>query len=548
MKLVNYDNFSEEQQLNEGILGNIFGPVIRFFKRKFGQNAWVHYALYMEKKGMLIGKNGQPMVELIYPDSYITGLKGAKSLTVKEIEDEMKSKFKEGEKLKKDDNIDDVDDISNFSNKKLESKIQEEIRLIEEAFVTLQYPIENGETEIVRNVDVSQLVERVKRVYKMNLLRAGRHEADKYSEDSKHQRKKTHALFIWGAPGIGKTEILHQVANQLDIFVQEWHLSQIEPTDFRGVPKVENILGGNDPKDDRTVSKLPAIFPTSDGNGKGGIMFFDEMNRAPSMVLSASLALALSGKFGNYRLPPRWIVIAAGNRPSDIQTTQLTDDPILWNRFAHVNYAPDVEKDWLPFASSQPHINPDLIAFLKFYRQYYHQLDTESKRANWPSPRTWEMASTEEYHERKENWNNPLPIDEIRDIYTDLVGKEAAIQFIAYLKLKEFYDEPYVKDVYEKGAAAKDLPSRPDQARAAAASIAFYKKGKKITPKELKNVYDFVLSENKKENIGGNTFEVLMSLINLFNWEHRSYIKSDDAYTKIYWDFMREFTKGLSQQ
>ena len=526
-----YDNFSEEYKLesmlNESILGNVWGAIVNFFKRKFGQHAWLHYAIYLDKKGQL----PQSKVELIYPPSYISGV-NSKSLSVKELEDEMKAKFKDGKKVDLDKDDDDI---------------ESEIKSIEEAFVTLQYPIEAGstDTEIVRNVNVKELVKRIIRVYKMNELRAGRHQAENYEETSKHSRKKTHALFIWGAPGIGKTEILHQVAKQLDIFVQEWHLSQIEPTDFRGVPKVENVLGSDDPKDERTVSKLPAIFPTSDGpNGKGGIMFFDELNRAPEMVLSASLALALSGKHGDYRLPPRWIVIAAGNRPSDIVSTQLTDDPILWNRFAHVNYAPSVEKDWLPFAQSTKHINPDLIAFLKFYKQYYHMLDPESKRANWPSPRTWEMGSEEEYFERKEDWNNKLSYDQIRDIYTDAVGKDAAIAFVEYLKLKEFYDEKDVQDVYEKGAKAKGLPPKVDRARAAAASIAFYKKGEKLTEKELQNVVDFIGKETKEENAGGNTMEVLFALWSLFKSQHK-YIEKDDPYKKIYWDFLKEFTKGL---
>ena len=303
-----YDNFSEEYKLesmlNESILGNVWGAIVNFFKRKFGQHAWLHYALYLEKNGLLMGKNGQPKVELIYPPNYG---KGGKVLSVEELEQEMKGKFKEGEKIKPEVAEDDLSQFSKFTTEELMNKIEEEVKLIEEAFVSLQYPIEGEETEIVRNVNVNQLVSRIIRVYKMNLLRAGRHQTDKYEETSKHQRKKTHALFIWGAPGIGKTEILHQVARELDVLVQEWHLSQIEPTDFRGVPKVENVIKGSvDTKDERTVSKLPAIFPTSDGeNGKGGIMFFDELNRAPEMVLSASLALALSGKFGDYRLPPR---------------------------------------------------------------------------------------------------------------------------------------------------------------------------------------------------------------------------------------------------
>ena len=366
----------------------------------------------------------------------------------------MKGKFKDHEKVQSEEDIENKDIAnklkskvmkSDFSDKEKEMSDEELEKAVDEAYAPLTWPLEPGETEeVVRNVDVGKLKKRIERVYKMNLLRAERHKKDNYSEDSKFIRKKTHALFIWGAPGVGKTEILHQVAKAFDLVVQEWHLSQIEPTDFRGVPKIENIKGTDDPKDERTVSKLPAIFPTSDGlNGNGGIMFFDELNRAPEMVLSASLSLALSGRHGQYELPPHWIVIAAGNRPDDIPG-RLIDDKILWNRFHHLNYKPEVE-EWAEYSKTLPYMNPDLIEFLSkkdksgrnIYGEYYHQLSPEKPNPNWPSPRTWEMASEEEYFERGEDWNNRLSRDEIKDIYQDLVGYKAASAFADFAEQQE---------------------------------------------------------------------------------------------------------------
>jgi len=146
--------------------------------------------------------------------------------------------------------------------------------LITEDVIDLEHPDPN-----IRNVDVPALRKKIRRVFDMNMKRV----------NDKKPRKKNHALFIWGAPGIGKTEILHQVAEENDAVVIEWHLSQIEPTDFRGIPKIENPGNTGDPKDERTVVKLPELFPDSDTQ-QPGIMFFDEMNRAPQMVLSAALS------------------------------------------------------------------------------------------------------------------------------------------------------------------------------------------------------------------------------------------------------------------
>lgn len=545
MKIVkDYNDFSDSYRLNENFLKKIWVGVIDYFNRNFGKNSWIYYSIYLEQKGELINKkSNKPMVELIYPSRYLENLK--KKMKSFDIEGEMKSKFKDNEKIDKEDENDISDRISrkfasdSFSEKEKESDIQESVKL-NEINATLTYPLgDSGEKEIVRNVNVSELKKRIERVYKMNLLRANRHEKEEYSEDSKFVRKKTHAVFIWGAPGIGKTEILHQVADSFDLFVQEWHLSQIEPTDFRGVPKVENIVKGSvDPKDERTVSKLPAIFPTNDGNGNGGIMFFDEMNRAPEMVLSASLALALSGKFGEYELPPRWIVIAAGNRPTDITSVQLTDDPILWNRFGHVNYVPEVD-DWVKWAKTVPFINPDLVEFLQFHKQFFHKYDPESKRANWPSPRTWAMASEVEYYDlRDENWDNKISEKALKDHYTEAVGLDAAVDFIAYLKLKSYYSEKDIKDVYEKGAAAKKPPTRLDEARAVALAIAYWKREDKLNLTEMKNVLNYALS---LPNVESRT-----SLASCLKNAH-PYIKTDEPFKTEYYKFLKEWHIKLGE-
>ena len=553
MKIVkNYNDFSNGYRLNENLLKNLWDKVVNYFNRNFGKNAWVYYAMYLQEKGELVNKkSNKVMVEIIVPPSYLENIKkGLKGVSGDNIESEMKGKFKDHEKVQSEEDIENKDIAnklkskvmkSNFSDKEKEMSDEELEKAVDEAYAPLTWPLEPGETEeVVRNVDVGKLKKRIERVYKMNLLRAERHKKDNYSEDSKFIRKKTHALFIWGAPGVGKTEILHQVAKAFDLVVQEWHLSQIEPTDFRGVPKIENIKGTDDPKDERTVSKLPAIFPTSDGlNGNGGIMFFDELNRAPEMVLSASLSLALSGKHGEYELPPRWIVIAAGNRPSDLQTSQqLTDDPILWNRFGHVNYAPAVE-DWVEWALGQPQINPDLVAFLQFHKQFFHRYDPESKRANWPSPRMWAMASEKEFFLRKESWNNKLSEKAIKDCYTDAVGLDAAIDFVEYLKLKEYYNEKDVQEVYDKGAAAKRPPTRQDQARAAACSIAFWVRDRKISLQEMKNVLDFSLS---LPNVESRT-----SLAVFLRLAH-PYIKTDEPYKTVYYDFLKKWHIKLTEE
>jgi hypothetical protein len=574
MKLIkNYNTFFENKLNEKNIFTNFFkkitSSIVNYFQRTFGKDAWLYYSLYLVKKDQIPkdGK-GDPVVEMIYPEGYLNGMKSKHVPTDEDIMSELKSKFNkepDSEEVVADKELSNrfqdigdekkIEDGKDLDEEELENEEDLEDNIVEhfyfsgydkineageaDRYAPLDFPTEKdagGEPiETVRNVDVDKLKSRIERVYKMNALRASRHGKEDYADSSQFQRKKTHALFIWGAPGIGKTEILHEVAKKLDLFVQEWHLATIEPTDFRGVPKVENIykhLGDTDPKNERTVSKLPAIFPTSDGNGNGGIMFFDELNRAPAMVLSASLSLALSGKHGEYRLPPRWIVIAAGNRPEDIaDRSKLTDDPILWNRFAHVNFSPKVT-DWVKWAITNPEMNPDLIAFLQFNKQFYHRYEVESKRQNWPSPRTWGMASEVEYDLRGRNWENTLPIQTVKEIYMDAVGRDAALYYTEYLALKAYYDNDDIRSVYEKGDKGKKLPENQYQARAAAVSIAFWKKSEKLTLQELKNILDFSWTIEEPEQR-----QTLVTYLRLVH----PYIKPDSPYKELYFEWVKKW-------
>jgi len=484
MKTVkNYGNFSEDYRLNENLLKKAWGAIFKFFQGKYKIGAWLFYALWLKKTGQL----PKEKVEIYSPADYDVP-------STKEVEMATESKM-----------------------------VTIGLTMINEEIVTLDHTDPN-----IRNVDVAELGEIITDIYNMNL--------DRVEEGRK--RTKNDALFIWGAPGIGKTEILNQVADKLGCVVIEFHLATIEPTDFRGVPKVENIKGSDNPLDERTVSKIPAIFPTDDGlNNTGGIMFFDELNRAKQMVLSAALPLALNGKVGTYELPPRWIVVAAGNRPEDIGGVATAIEPALGNRFAHVNYSPTLPS-WIDWAIKKKDINPDLIAFLQFNKQYFHKLDNEKETPNWPSPRTWEMASHKEFFKRGKNWANTMPLDRIQDIYTDLVGREAAVSFISYLKLKAYYNEKDVADVYTKGKAAKKPPKQLDQARAASASIAYFKKGEELTVKELTNVLDWALDLPDMES--------KTSMLSFFKQAHPE-VKEKEPWKTIWWDYIKKWHIGLKE-
>lgn len=481
MKTVkNYDNFSEEYRLNENLLTRAWAKVVNFFKEKYKKNAWVIYMNFLKKTNKMPAE-----YDFFDPQS-------------EEIPSE--------------------DDVT-LAIESISVKYNSEMN---EAVVDLK-------SDTLENIDAVQLQQVVKKIYNKNKRRV----------EKGIKRSMNDAVFIWGAPGIGKTSILKQVVKELDIKMVTWHLASTDPTDFRGVPTIESIVtGSKDPKDFRTVTKLPAVFPSNDcENGKGGILFFDELNQAPQMILSAALPIILEGELGEYSLPDMWIVVAAGNRQEDLGGGGTTFEAPLSNRFAHYNYAPDLITDFFPYIAKNPEMNPDLIPFLKFKPKYFHSLDTEKDVLGWPSPRAWELASSDEYFQRDESWNSrPLSDKDFMLCYAPRVGSEAANAFRAFLELKKFFNADDVQNVFEKGVA-RAMPIQLDQMWAASLSIAGYKKGEKLTEKELSNFFKYVsnMLTDKKTKDG---LEVATSLVAWINFIHTE-IKADDKLKKIYFDFIK---------
>lgn len=183
------------------------------------------------------------------------------------------------------------------------------------------------------------------------------------------------STMIWGPPGIGKSSIVAQMAEAHELGCIDLRLSQLAPTDLRGLPVAEN-----------GVSRwYPPEFLPRDG---AGILFLDELNLAPPAMQGMAQQLILDRQVGSYRVPAGWFIWAAGNRKEDMAAVYDMPSPLA-NRFLHLEVEPEFES-FKRYALTHG-VHEQITAFLAFRPDLLHRLIAQQNA--WPSPRSWVMAS-----------------------------------------------------------------------------------------------------------------------------------------------------------
>jgi hypothetical protein len=183
------------------------------------------------------------------------------------------------------------------------------------------------------------------------------------------------SVMMWGAPGIGKSSVVNKVARENEMDVIDVRLSQLAPTDIRGLPYVQEGIARFAP---------PNFLPQS---GRG-ILFLDEINLAPPAIQNVAMQLVLDRKVGDYTVPDGWYIIAAGNRVEDRAAVSQMPAP-LTNRFLHFTVEVDLNS-WKEYALTKG-VREEIISFLNFRPNLLHNFDKNA--IAWPSPRSWDFAS-----------------------------------------------------------------------------------------------------------------------------------------------------------
>ncbi len=215
-------------------------------------------------------------------------------------------------------------------------------------------------------------------------------------------------VFVWGSPGVGKSDVVRQVAESKQVALQDVRALLLDPVDLRGLPFLS--------PDKQAKWATPDFLPRE---GEG-ILFLDELNSATAMVQASCYQLVLDRKLGEYTLPDGWAIVAAGNRESDRGVTTRMPTP-LRNRFTHLQFEVDMQEwcEWGIRAS----IRPEVIAFVRFRPDLLSVFDRDANA--FPSPRSWAFVS-------KILNATPAPTIE-HELIAGTVGDGTATEFSAFL-------------------------------------------------------------------------------------------------------------------
>lgn len=256
--------------------------------------------------------------------------------------------------------------------------------------------------------------------------------------------KTRRPVFMWGQPGIGKSDGVFQAATDLangapviqyhDIATTDYdpensfglidvRLSQCEPVDIRGLPMPDTENG-------RTMWIPPDWLPHTGRTDlpKRGILFLDEANGAPQSVLAAAYQLVLDLRIGNYALMPGWSIVLAGNRMTDGGVTFKMPKPLA-NRMIHIDVECDMEEFTAWCADYNKRI--EVMAFIRFRPDLLNTFEEHVKKKldgeAFATPRTWSVAS--------DLVDAQPQFDVLMAMLNGTVGKGPAAEFVGFMQV-----------------------------------------------------------------------------------------------------------------
>lgn len=263
-------------------------------------------------------------------------------------------------------------------------------------------------------------------------------------------------VFLMGAPGIGKTAIMEQIAQELQIGLISYSMTHHTRQSALGLPFIvkKNYGGVEYSVSEYTMSEIIAsIYDLMEETGlKEGILFLDEINCVSETLAPSMLQFLQYKTFGRHCVPGGWIVVTAGN-PPEYNNSVRAFDIVTWDRLKRIDVSPDYEV-WKEYAYARG-IHPAITTYLDVKKDDFYEIETTVDGKSFVTARGWcDLSDMVKLYEQK-----GIPVTE-QLVVQYLQNKKIAKSFAVYYDLFKKYQSDYQIDKIMAGKAGKEIVKR----------------------------------------------------------------------------------------
>ncbi len=251
-------------------------------------------------------------------------------------------------------------------------------------------------------------------------------------------------VLLIGAPGIGKTQIMEQIARECRIGLVAYTITHHTRQSAVGLPFIqkEDFGGREYSVTEYTMSEIIAsVYRTIKETGnQEGILFIDEINCVSETLAPTMLQFLQCKTFGNQAVPQGWIIVAAGN-PPEYNKSVRDFDMVTLDRVRRMNVEPDYTV-WKQYARQQ-HVHPALLGYLQLRSQNFYRVQTDVDGMQFVTARGWEDLSN--LMDTYEELGLPVDVEVIQEF---IQHEDIARDVSAYLDLYQKYQDDYgIQDI-----------------------------------------------------------------------------------------------------
>ena len=233
---------------------------------------------------------------------------------------------------------------------------------------------------------------------------------------------------IEGSPGMGKSGIVHQIAQSYGLKLIDLRLSQCDPTDLLGFPTIGTHI---DPSKARAGYVPMSTFPLDNEDVpqgyNGWLLFLDEFNSASHAVQAAAYKVVLDRMVGQHKLHKNVAIVCAGNKETDNAIVQPMSTA-LQSRLVHLELIVDAQ-EWCDWASGHS-VDHRITSYIGWKPDAVYSFQADHTDKTYACPRTWEFADR---LLKSVDMTNPLALPMLAGTLSEGIARE----FIGYCKVQD---------------------------------------------------------------------------------------------------------------